>query len=607
MFKKIRIISFVFLLLFPIVGLEAQRVSRREVPDAVMESFHLAHPHPFFRFVEWERSDVGYCSRIVFPQKEISSLFQANGEWVSTRWLIHESSLPLKAHDLISEKYAFYQLRSCMYEEDRWHGRHYYVLFSIYGIEGYMTELCFDLKGDLVSIDGQEIEDWEEFEPLNEEEVLELQESGFLVHLGPDGDSFGEEDSVGAIDQIGFFIWAKSSKEMQDSKESGTAGEKSIGRKIRGFFTGKFKPEKAQDSTGEEKLLAKQEEKRKGKGSRQLYRPQTREEFSRTKVLLQSRTARQREEEHILVEVRDSLDMALATAVENGNEVEESLPEESGRQEDSSVRNDEESAAASDTEAETGMNVDMAVGMEVDVDMAVDEDTGIGKETVSEGAFADGDLSDGGNVSDRRSGSEGLPDEDAGSVSGNGEEELAAVQPEPVRSVSRDTADILSMQGAVLADNAMKLSIKTIFPEPIQKVFAKRFPKAENVKYYRDTSGDYRAVFSNYGQKAEAVFLADATHITTALFFGKKEMSYPIQQYIENAPENYRFVTGKRIVYESRYRQRFPAAQKPQNYYQVVVWKKEKKQRERHYFLLTFNQKAHFVSAVPYDYVGSSK
>ncbi|MDE7101296.1 MAG: hypothetical protein K2O37_00690, partial [Bacteroidales bacterium] len=148
------------------------------------------------------------------------------------------------------------------------------------------------------------------------------------------------------------------------------------------------------------------------------------------------------------------------------------------------------------------------------------------------------------------------------------------------------------------------ISAKTIFPDDIQETFDKRFPKAERIKYFRDTNTDYRAVFINFGQKAEAVFLHDGTHITTALFFGKKDISYPIRQYIESQPNKPKFVTGKRVVYESRYRQRFTAAEKPQNYYEVVVWEKNK-DKSRDYYLLRFDHKGHFISSTPYDYVGS--
>ena len=163
-----------------------------------------------------------------------------------------------------------------------------------------------------------------------------------------------------------------------------------------------------------------------------------------------------------------------------------------------------------------------------------------------------------------------------------------------------------SMQSSLAAANVPSLTIsaKTIFPDDIQETFDKRFPKAERVKYFRDTNTDYRAVFTNFGQKAEAVFLHDGTHITTALFFGKKEISYPIRQYIESQPNKPKFVTGKRVVYESRYRQRFTAAEKPQNYYEVVVWEKNK-EKSRDYYLLRFDHKGHFISSTPYDYVGS--
>ncbi|MDE5762505.1 MAG: hypothetical protein K2H68_03210, partial [Bacteroidales bacterium] len=168
--------ALLFLLLFVQERAGAQRVYKSSLPSAVQESFRLAHPNLFpLKIVKWDWTSVGYCARYNFPYNEVMSLFQTNGEWVSTRRVIPEATLPLRAHDFISSKYAFYNLRSCTYEEDRWQGRHYYALFSIRGIPGYMTEVCFDMQGNVVSIDGTVDEDWDNFEPLNEEEVLLLQ------------------------------------------------------------------------------------------------------------------------------------------------------------------------------------------------------------------------------------------------------------------------------------------------------------------------------------------------------------------------------------------------------------------------------------------------
>lgn len=450
----------------------AQRVSWSELPKEVVASFNLAHPGWERKIVHWELADMGYVSRINFEPKEISSLFQANGEWVSTRWVVPESQLPLLAHDFISEKYAFYMLRSCTYEEDRWNGQHYYALFSIFGIEGYLTEVCFDLKGNVVSIDGKEIDDLDDFEPLTEEEVLLMQENKMLA-----------EDEL--------------------------------------------KLEKG------DRLLASSEDtvKQHRRHTRRIYRPQTRRQFIEAKVSVQSKTAQKRLEEDsiLLAENQQPVDDVQGSKTESPQ-----IPRE-----DPSVKQQEQESSS-------------------------------------------------------------VPEPPVYHTSPESVEQSEAQTQDQVKPMERINNTITAMQGKRFSTN--KISVKNVFPETVQKVFDHRFPKAENIKQYKDTSGVYRAVFTNFGQRAEAVIYPDGTHPTTALFFGKKDVSYPIMQYIENAPEKYQFEIGKRVVYESRYRQRFTADQKPKNYYEVVVWVKNKETKERNYFMLTFDHKAHFVSKVPYDY-----
>lgn len=449
----------------------AQRVPWSDVPKEVVESFYLAHPRSEWKIVHWELADMGYVSRINLEPKEISSLFQANGEWVSTRRVVPESQLPLFAHDFISEKYAFYTLRSCTYEEDRWQGRHYYALLSIYGIEGYLTEVCFDLKGNVVSIDGEEIEDLDEFEPLTEEEVLRLQQNEMFV-----------DDELRLV---------------EETRQQSHA-----------------------DSVKQEKRQRKM-----------IYKPQTRRQFIAAKVSVQSKRARQQMEDE-----NDS----LTTEKQAGTAAKPVEPRQEIAVDAREAEREAPSSVASPESEERGAVV---------------------------------------------------------AVNGKESSEVPVSEAKPV---TRMENMVSGMEGGRLPTTRM--SVKNLFPASVQKVFDHRFPKAENVKQYRDTNGDYRAIFMNFGQRAEAVILADGTHTTTALFFGKKDISYPIMQYILNSPEKYRFETGKRVVYESRYRQRFPAEKKPKNYYEIVVWIKDKATKERKYFMLTFDHKAHFVSKVPYDY-----
>lgn len=636
-------------------SLRAQRVAWYEVPEAVQESFYLAHPVSSFRFIRWAWTPVGYCARYNFPFNEVSSIFQSNGEWVSTRWVIPESTLPLRAHDFISSKYAFYELRSCSYEEDRWQGRHFYALLSIKGIEGYMTEICFDLKGNVESIDGNYEEDWYEFEPLNEEEVLLMQENQDMVpepSAGKEESFHGEE---GETLPIGFFAWNEAYHAMEQQKAQARAlrlfekQQRKLARveqKMsdtgqdgrRWLARSEDYPEREAAQADASSLARVDFEKEKKKRTQRLYRKQSRREFVQAQVLAQTKAARVQQMENESGELssrgggvsgmdslQESPDLAFAgPAGTEGAEMENEggsgwIAEPAGEGEAPAAAGEkagwdaeagtEEAEAETEAEAEDEIEVEEG-GRSGRIEELSGTEGFLAGET--EGAGSPEAIADPSGTEELAYGSE---DDAAGEVA-PGEEASLEVEKETVPrgggktetaggtgTGETDAGSVQPMERTGIA--LAKAPLKTIFPDRIQKAFDRRFPRAEGVKYYRDTNTNYRAVFTNFGQKAEAVFLDDGTHITTALFFGKKDMSYPVRQYIESLSGKPRFVSGKRVVYESRYRQRFPAARKPQNYYQVVVWVKDKETRSRKYHLLTFDHRAHFVSSKEYDYAGS--
>lgn len=610
--------ALLFLLLFVPEGAGAQRVYKSSLPREVQESFRLAHPKLFpLKIVKWDWTSVGYCARYNFPYNEVMSLFQTNGEWVSTRSVIPEATLPLRAHDFISAKYAFYNLRSCTYEEDRWQGRHYYALFSIRGIPGYMTEVCFDMQGNVVSIDGTVDEDWDNFEPLNEEEVLLLQAHQTLPEeevlssvrgyeeRGEDNDEVEEDED--AEPSIGFFAWREDYAAMKQKKKEEREQKTSAFEEKWLSFLAKLK---IKINTEEEESAEQQQEdfqKEKDRQTNRLYRPQSRRDFSYAQVMVQSKTAQKKqasEDEKTVAERVKPVEETpepVREVVEPVKEVEESiepveevtepveepveLVAETVEPVEEVIEPIEEVIEPVELVAETIELIEEVIEPVEEIIEPVEQATETTEEPVEQ------------------------PVEQLAETTAEPATELATepeIEPATEPATPTPLVRTEGMQSSLAAANVPSLTIsaKTLLPDDIQETFDKRFPKAERVKYFRDTNTDYRAVFTNFGQKAEAVFLHDGTHITTALFFGKKDISYPIRQYIDNQPNKPKFVTGKRVVYESRYRQRFTAAEKPQNYYEVVVWEKNK-DKSRDYYLLRFDHKGHFVSSTPYDYVGS--
>jgi hypothetical protein len=138
----------------------------------------------------------------------------------------------------------------------------------------------------------------------------------------------------------------------------------------------------------------------------------------------------------------------------------------------------------------------------------------------------------------------------------------------------------------------------------IMREFKKRFPRAEKVSWTKQGT-EFIAKLTNYNQHVEAVFLENGMQVYTAYPFLKHDIPHPITQYFKNDPTKYKFVSGKRVIYESRYRRfvvtEVAAKEKPQDFYEVIMSYREPKSKKTEYYRFHFNQRGEFEFRMPYE------
>jgi small nuclear ribonucleoprotein (snRNP)-like protein len=137
----------------------------------------------------------------------------------------------------------------------------------------------------------------------------------------------------------------------------------------------------------------------------------------------------------------------------------------------------------------------------------------------------------------------------------------------------------------------------------IMKQFNKRFPRAEKVSWTKQGQ-EFIAKLTNYDQQVEAVFLENGMQVYTSYPFDKYNIPDPIAAHLKNDPAKYKFVSGKRVVYESKYRRSVvetAAGEKPQDFYEVIVSYRIPKSKKTEYYRFRFNQTGQFEFKMPYE------
>lgn len=137
----------------------------------------------------------------------------------------------------------------------------------------------------------------------------------------------------------------------------------------------------------------------------------------------------------------------------------------------------------------------------------------------------------------------------------------------------------------------------------IMKSFNRRFPRAEKVSWTKQGT-EFVAKLTNYDQQVEAIFLENGMQVYTSYPFNKYDMPHHVATYFKNEKTKYKFVSGKRVVYESKYRRsvaELAVGEKPQDFYEVIMSCRPPKAKETEYYRFRFNQTGQFEFKSPYD------
>lgn len=139
-----------------------------------------------------------------------------------------------------------------------------------------------------------------------------------------------------------------------------------------------------------------------------------------------------------------------------------------------------------------------------------------------------------------------------------------------------------------------------ICPEIITQTFKKRFPAAEKTAW-RMADSLYVVSFNQAGQAMMAAYREDGMHIYIAYAFSRNEMPLPIDRYLETEARKMKMTEGWHVMYESKYKRMFAVADRPKDYYYVVMGQKIPKTKTWQYTCFTFNQNAQFESKSTYE------
>ncbi|MDR2652094.1 MAG: hypothetical protein LBC68_07235 [Prevotellaceae bacterium] len=171
-------------------------------------------------------------------------------------------------------------------------------------------------------------------------------------------------------------------------------------------------------------------------------------------------------------------------------------------------------------------------------------------------------------------------------------ETTAAQKTEPAQQTISKTTNITA------GEKVIRIS------DIIMKEFNRRFPRAEKVSWTKQGT-EFVAKLTNYDQQVEAVFLENGMQVYTAYPFLKHSIPQPIELYFKNDPTKYKFISGKRVVYESKYRRyvvaEIPSEEKPQDFYEVIMSYRPPKSKETEYYRFRFNQTGQFEFKLPYE------
>lgn len=177
---------------------------------------------------------------------------------------------------------------------------------------------------------------------------------------------------------------------------------------------------------------------------------------------------------------------------------------------------------------------------------------------------------------------------------------------ETTASTTSSTASASTSPSTAVASTPIHTSEQTpqpdtvICPEIVTQTFKKRFPAAEKTAW-RMADSLYVVSFNQAGQAMMAAYREDGMHIYTAYAFSRNEMPLPIDRYLETEARKMKMTEGWHVMYESKYKRMFAVADRPKDYYYVVMGQKIPKTKTWQYTCFTFNQNAQFESKSTYE------
>jgi hypothetical protein len=150
-------IAFLGLLLFCLSGFAQKSIDEKDLPVVITEGFKLAYPDVVPN--AWEQRNTRYVATIKYDDHTEFATFLETGEWAETRYDVDKSDLPKKITTFVDSRYDAYRVQESQYVEENGGGNYYTILLTLKSNKELITELIFDMGGDIKMIDGLTVEE----------------------------------------------------------------------------------------------------------------------------------------------------------------------------------------------------------------------------------------------------------------------------------------------------------------------------------------------------------------------------------------------------------------------------------------------------------------
>jgi len=129
-------------------------------------------------------------------------------------------------------------------------------------------------------------------------------------------------------------------------------------------------------------------------------------------------------------------------------------------------------------------------------------------------------------------------------------------------------------------------------PDAVLQNFRRRYGAVERIEWEINEFGFHRGTFRFRDENIATEWDSQGNQVSVITFFNRRNAPHLIQQFLDNEFPRSRFISGERVVYESRFTRLFPELGL-RNYFMVDISTRARGSRETSYYRIYFDHTGH--------------